>query len=143
VIGVNQVERTWTISIVGIIVALGGLGFIAIFFAIVGHFFTQNSKRKVEKSVNKSKVNAPESAPTATMKNNVPQVIPTNVNVGEEDEIVAVISAAIASFGGDTPRILSVKKVGENMPRNLWRFHDTQRIWRINHANGKGALRNG
>jgi cytoskeletal protein RodZ len=134
------VEKTWTISIVGIIVALGGLGFIAIFFAIVGHFFhknrqkknkmnvssTQGNQRKIPQPSRKAEKNAREKL---TAESSSAQVgIENNEN---DAEIVAVISAAIASFeNGKVSKILSITRIPENASRSVWRFHNPQRIWR-------------
>ena len=125
-------EKTWTISIVGIIVALGGLGFIAIFFAIVGHFFHKNSKKKAEKNASAAKKAVPRGEERKAPSTYTEKA--ENVKISETDEVVAVISAAIASFEGEKmPKILSIRSVdNDRAPRNMWRFHNPQKIWRIN-----------
>ncbi|WP_456398633.1 OadG family protein [Mesoaciditoga sp.] len=126
-------EKTWTISIVGIIVALGGLGFIAIFFAIVGHFFHKSAQKKAANAATKatSSVKRDTKVPEKAVKGdkNV-QSVPVQNSV-DDSELIAVLSAAIASFEGvKAVKVISARRMDESKPRSMWRFHNPQVTWR-------------
>ncbi len=122
-------ERTWTVSIVGIIVALGGLGLIAVFFAIVGHFFKKSSQKRQKKET--PKVASTTSSSVAETSEKKSTVLTKTMNEFDEDEeIVAVISAALTAYTPVKGKVVSIKRV-ERKANNLWRLHNAQNVWRI------------
>ena len=123
-------EKTWTVSIVGIIVALGGLGFIAIFFAIVGHFFKRSSQKKQKKRSPKVTSFASSSVIEAPTEKKNSSFVETVNKFDEDEEIVAVIGAALAAYTSTRGNIVSIKCV-KRKPNNLWRLHSAQNVWRI------------
>ncbi len=122
-------EKAWTISIIGIIVALGGLGFIAIFFATIGHFFKKtNGNKKKQGTIQKSTTTLKRSA-SSSLEKKAQNAFLTQKS--EDEEIVAVVAAALAAFGSKESRVLSVKHVEPRMIRtNVWKFHETHFVWR-------------
>ncbi len=127
-------EKTWTISIVGIIVALGGLGFIAVFFAIVGHFFHKNAQKKATSVATNATntVKKDKKIPEKAVKGdkNVQSVSIQN-SVDDSEELIAILSAAIASFEGvKDVKVISARRIDESKPRSMWRFHNPQVTWR-------------
>ncbi len=119
-------ERAWTVSIIGIIVALGGLGFIAIFFAVVGYFFKKtDGKKKNRPTVQNSPTTLKRSA-SAPLEKRTDVVSSEN-----EEETVAAMAAALAAFGSSNARVISVKQTKqENARVSAWRFHESQKVWR-------------
>ncbi len=122
-------ERTWTVSIVGIIVALGGLGLIAIFFAIVGHFFKKNSQKRQKKETPKA-ASTTSSSVTKTPEKKSADLTKTMNEFDEDEETVAVISAALTAYMPVKGKVVSIKRV-ERKANNLWRLHSAQNVWRI------------
>lgn len=123
-------EKMWTVSIVGIIMALGGLGFIAIFFAIVGHFFKRSSQKKQRKGSSKVTSSTSSSVIEASTEKKNSNFVETMNKFDEDEEIVAVISAALAACTPTRGNIMSIKRV-ERKANNLWRLHNAQNVWRI------------
>lgn len=128
-------SETWNISLVGITFALGGLGLIAVFFAIVGHFFKKNADRKkTSKSAFSPTIIGGEKN-IQKRSSDIQHAVKKGENV-EEEEIVAAISAAIMAYAPAGGKIVSVKRVSEERKdtRHLWRLHNAQTTWRIRKA---------
>ncbi len=122
-------EKTWTVSLVGIIMALGGLGLIATFFAIVGHFFDKSARKKRRKGSPKATPPKSGSVIETPVEKKVNDLVKTNGGF-EDEEIVAVISSALAAYAPVKRNVVSIKRV-EKKANNLWRLHSAQNVWRI------------
>ncbi len=121
-------ESTWTISTVGIIMALGGLGFIAIFFALIGGFFKRSAQRKQKKeALEVSPFKSNGVVKESEEKENANSV---KISTLDDEEIVAVIGAALTAYMPTNGHIVSVKRVGRKS-NDLWRLHSAQNVWRI------------
>ncbi len=130
-------NETWNISLVGITFALGGLGLIAAFFAIVGHFFKKNAEqKKISKSA--SSLTITDKGKDIQEKNNktIQYTVERGENIEEEEEIVAAISAAIMTYAPAGGKIVSINRVNDEKKgtKNLWRLHNAQTVWRIKKA---------
>ncbi len=58
------------------------------------------------------------------------QSVPVQNSV-DDSELIAVLSAAIASFEGvKAVKVISARRMDESKPRSMWRFHNPQVTWR-------------
>ncbi len=132
-------DNPGNVSLVGITFALGGLGLIATFFAIVGHYFKKSAdKKKTPKRV--------PSSTTAKERNvNANHIVQPVVEKREdenvESETVAAITAAVMAYASKGSKIVSIKRANEERKKNksLWRLHKAQTTWRIKRIK-KGAM---
>ncbi len=113
-----QMELSYVFAVVitGLVVVFLGLILLIAFISIIGKIFASIDKKKKSavKTVSEasSKADAPAKAAAPT------------VQVSEDDEIIAVISAAVAMMGeaeGKAYRLKSVKAAaGNSSSRNAW-----------------------
>lgn len=109
----------WAVVFTGLSVVFLALVILILFVWIMGKIFSAIDKSKKKKS-EASKAAAPAAktpakAPAQAAKAVVPQ--------GDDDEIIAVISAAVAAMGeaeGKTYRLRSVRASGNRSSRSAW-----------------------
>ncbi len=113
-----QMELSYVFAVVitGLVVVFLGLVLLIAFISIIGKIFASIDKRKKD---------AAETAVKAVPKADAPaKAAAPAVQASEDDEIIAVISAAVAMMGeaeGKAYRVKSVKAAaGNSSSRNAW-----------------------
>ncbi|GEM_PF-2763888 len=127
-------SETWNISLIGIVFAVGELGIIATFFAIVGHFFKRNSERKKNsKSLSSPAIVEEKKIIQKKSVKDIQQTAEKVETIEEEEELVAVMSAAIMAYAPMGGKIVSINHVNEEkrVTSHSWRLHNPRTTWRI------------
>lgn len=113
-----QMELSYVFAVVitGLVVVFLGLILLIAFISIIGRFFSTIDKKK------KAAPKVPEAAPKAAAP--IKPAAAPSVRNTDDDEIIAVISAAVAMMSetdGKAYRIKSVKAAaGNSSSRNAW-----------------------
>ena len=113
-----EMSYVWAVVITGITVVFAGLVLLILFISAIGKIFEaiNNSKKPKQKTISKSEpVKAVQEAVTI-------QPVPEKTD-DDNDEVIAVISAAVAMMAAaenKTYRIKSVKPVRNSGSRNAW-----------------------
>lgn len=112
----------WAVVITGLSVVFLGLIILILFVWLMGKIFSAvQNKNKPVKNVN---VSEPKTATVVKPINKVQTVSKdSTVSTNDEDEIIAVISAAVAAMGqaeGKTYKLKSVKAMKNKKARSAW-----------------------
>lgn len=111
------------VIVTGLTVVFAALVFLVLIFKIFGNIMSGVARRKMDKNrakINRTAVrrNNARNA-SATAKKPLPEAPPPHIESGISNEIIAVISAAVAAFDGG--KIKSVKKSSKkNTGRSAW-----------------------
>ena len=107
----DNISGMWATVITGIVVVFLILAILILLLYIIGFFCNLGTKKKTDKPAEVKQEPAPAPAPA--------EIIEEDEN---DDEIIAVISAAIAAYGADDGKNYVIKKIkrSEKQPRSSW-----------------------
>lgn len=107
----DNISGMWATVITGIVVVFLILAILIFLLYIISFFCNLGTKKKTDKPAEVKQEPAPAPAPA--------EIIEEDEN---DDEIIAVISAAIASYGADDGKNYVIKKIkrSEKQPRSSW-----------------------
>ena len=107
----DNISGMWATVITGIVVVFLILAILIFLLYIIGFFCNLGTKKKTDKPAEVKQEPAPAPAPV--------EIIEEDEN---DDEIIAVISAAIAAYGADDGKNYVIKKIkrSEKQPRSSW-----------------------
>ena len=115
VVSAEGYSYVWAVVITGLAVVFSALIILIAFVWLMGKFFSMGN--------NKKKISA-EPVTAAKPVTPVPvRTVNTNTATADDDEIIAVISAAVAAMGqaeGKTYRVKSVRAVNNRASRSAW-----------------------
>lgn len=112
-----EMSYVWAVVITGITVVFAGLVLLILFISAIGKIFeaVNNSKKPKQNTISKSE-------PVKAVQEAVTIPAPEKTD-NDNDEVIAVISAAVAMMAAaenKTYRIKSVKPVRNSGSRNAW-----------------------
>lgn len=112
-----EMQYVFAVVVTGLVVVFLGLVLLIAFISLIGAFFKRADKNKKAAKTENGKnaaVSAPKTAPVAV----------NPIQAADDDEVIAVISAAVAMMSeadGIAYRIKSVKAASNGVPaRNAW-----------------------
>lgn len=112
-----EMQYVFAVVVTGLVVVFLGLVLLIAFISLIGAFFKRADKNKKAAKTENGKsaaVSAPKTAPVAV----------NPIQAADDDEVIAVISAAVAMMSeadGTAYRIKSVKAASNGVPaRNAW-----------------------
>lgn len=111
-----QMDMSYVFAVVitGLVVVFLGLVLLIAFISLIGAFFKKADQNKKAANAEKNAAPVPKKAPAAVKP----------VQASEDDEVIAVISAAVAMMSeadGTVYRVKSVKAASNGVPaRNAW-----------------------
>ena len=115
VVSAEGYSYVWAVVITGLAVVFSALIILIAFVWLMGKFFSMGN--------NKKKISA-EPVTAAKPVTQVPvRTVNTNTATADDDEVIAVISAAVAAMGqaeGKTYRVKSVRAVNNRASRSAW-----------------------
>lgn len=107
-------ENVAAVVITGFVVVFIGLILLILFVYLLGSFFTRKNNKKLRNQKKEVKTQA------VTPKISAPTDVPS-VEDGIDDEVVAVIAAAISAMSAQSGKKLAIKSIKASKPqRNPW-----------------------
>lgn len=114
VVSAEGYNYVWAVVITGLVVVFLGLVILIAFVWLMGKFFSMGSDKK--------KITAEQPKPIVPVKT-VPVKAAVNTNTADDDEVIAVIAAAVAAMGqadGKVYKVKSVRAVKNRASRSAW-----------------------
>ncbi|MBQ3566334.1 MAG: OadG family protein [Oscillospiraceae bacterium] len=115
VVSAEGYSYVWAVVITGLAVVFASLVILIAFVWLMGKFFSMGN--------NKKKISAEPVTATKPVTQVPVRTVNANTATADDDEIIAVISAAVAAMGqaeGKTYRVKSVRAVNNRASRSAW-----------------------